>query len=406
MFKKYQYISFLFLLFLTMASFAQNKSRKQLELDRNRIKKEIKLVNKLLFAAKKSEQNALEDLKDLNQKISIREKYISTINLEVQSLSSDIAIYEDDIEQLDKKLIKLKNDYAEMIYRSYKSKSQQSNTLFLFSSKSFYQAYKRVKYMKQYASFRKKQGEEVSLLTKKLLRLKDSLLTQKILKDTLLSNEKEQQSKIEYEKDDQQKLISELKTQEKKYKKKLRLKQQEEKKISQRIDKIIKEAIAKSNAKKGVNKAKGFSMTPEAKALAVRFEQNKGKLPWPLTSGLIVRKFGKQPHPVYPGNFINSTGIHIATKKDSNAKAIFNGEVLAIQTQSEGKKSVLIRHGNYISIYNNLESVYVSDGEKVNTGQALGKVFTDRITGKTKLIFVLSKNTTRLNPTSWILKIN
>ena len=217
---------------------------------------------------------------------------------------------------------------------------------------------------------------------------------------------KEQQSKIEYEKDDQQKLISELKTQEKKYKKKLRLKQQEEKKISQRIDKIIKEAIAKSNAKKGVNKAKGFSMTPEAKALAVRFEQNKGKLPWPLTSGLIVRKFGKQPHPVYPGNFINSTGIHIATKKDSNAKAIFNGEVLAIQTQSEGKKSVLIRHGNYISIYNNLESVYVSDGEKVNTGQALGKVFTDRITGKTKLIFVLSKNTTRLNPTSWILKIN
>ena len=406
MFKKYPYIFFLVILFLTTPSFAQKKSRKQLELDRNRIKKEIKMVNKLLFAAKKSEQNALEDLKDLNQKISIREKYISTINLEVESLSSDIAIYENDIQQLDEKLMKLKEDYAEMIYRSYKSKSHQSSTLFLFSSKSFYQAYKRVKYMEQYASFRKKQGEEVSLLTKKLLLLKDSLLIQKVLKDTLLSNEEEQKSKIEYEKDDQQKLISELKSQEKKYKKKLRLKQQEEKKISQRIDKIIKEAIAKSNAKKGVKKAKGFSMTPEAKALAVRFEQNKGKLPWPLTSGLIVRKFGKQPHPVYPGNFINSTGIHIATKKDSNAKAIFNGEVLAIQTQSEGKKSVLIRHGNYISIYNNLESVYVSDGEKVNTGQALGKVFTDRITGKTKLIFVLSKNTTRLNPTSWILKIN
>ena len=257
MFKKYQYISLLFFLFLTMVSFAQNKSRKQLELDRKRIKKEIKMVNKLLFAAIKSEQNALEDLKDLNQKISIREQYISTINLEVASLSNDIAIYEGDINQLEIKLIKLKEDYAEMIYKSYKSKSQQSNTLFLFSSKSFYQAYKRVKYMKQYASFRKKQGEEVYLLTNKFLRLKDSLLIQKELKDTLLSNEKEQKTKIEYEKNDQKKLISELKTQEKKYKKKLRIKQQEEKKISQRIDKIIKEAIVKSNARKELKRQRG-----------------------------------------------------------------------------------------------------------------------------------------------------
>jgi septal ring factor EnvC (AmiA/AmiB activator) len=406
MFNKHKYISLLFFLFLTLTTSAQKKSRKQLELDRKRIKNEIKMVNKLLFAAKKSEKNALEDLKDLNQKIAIREQYISTINLEVESLTNDIAIYEDEIKQLDKKLIKLKEDYAEMIYKSYKSKSQQSSTLFLFSSKSFYQAYKRVKYMKQYASFRKKQGEEVYLLTNKFLLLKDSLLIRKSLKDTLLSNEKEQKSKIENEKDDQNKIISELKNQEKKYKKRLRIKQQEERKITQRIDKIIKEAIAKSNAKKGIKKAKGFSLTPEAKALAVKFEQNKGKLPWPVKSGLIIRRFGKQPHPVYSGNYINSTGIHIATQKGSNAMAIFNGEILAIQTQSEGKKSVLIRHGNYISIYNNLESVYVNDGQKIKTGQPLGKIFTDRITGKTKLIFVLSKNTTRLNPTSWILKIN
>lgn len=406
MFIEHKYISLLFFLFLTITSSAQIKSRKQLELDRKRIKNEIIMVNKLLFDAKKSEKNALEDLKDLNQKIAIREQYISAINLEVESLSNGIAIYEDDIKQLEKKLIKLKEDYAEMIYKSYKSKSQQSSTLFLFSSKSFYQAYKRVKYMKQYASFRKKQGEEVHLLTNKFLRLKDSLLIQKGLKDTLLSNEKEQKSKIENEKDDQKKLISELKTQEKKYKKKLRIKQQEEKKITQSIDKIIKEAIAKSNVKKGIKKAKGFSLTPEAKALAVKFELNKGNLPWPVKSGLIIRKFGKQPHPVYSGNFINSTGIHIATQKGSNAMAIFNGEILAIQTQSEGKKSVLIRHGNYISIYNNLESVYVTDGQKIKTGQPLGKIFTDRITGKTKLIFVLSKNTTRLNPTNWILKIN
>ena len=240
-------------------------------------------------------------------------------------------------------------------------------------------------------------------MAKNFLQLKDSLLYQKKLKDTLLSNEEEQKLKIEDDKIDQQKLISQIKKQENKYKRELLKKEQEQKKISERIDKIIKDAIAKSNALKGVKKSKGFSLTPEAKALAVRFEQNKGKLPWPVESGLIVRRFGKQPHPIYSGNFINSTGIHIATKKGSNAEAIFNGEILAIQTQSEGKKSILIRHGNYISVYNNLETVYVSNGEKVSTGQSLGKIFTDRITGKTKLIFVLSKNTTRLNPANWIL---
>jgi len=403
MITKYRFISILVFLFFTVSVTAQKKSRKQLEVDRNRIKKEIKMVNKLLFDAQKNEKNALEDLKDLNQKITIREKYIKTINLEVKSLSDEIIDKENDIQKLTIKLNKLKEDYATMIYKSYKSKSQQSRAMFLFSSKSFYKAYKRVKYMKQYASFRKKQGEDVAVLAKNFLQLKDSLLYQKKLKDTLLSNEEEQKSKIEDDKIDQQKLISQIKKQENKYKRELLKKEQEQKKISERIDKIIKDAIAKSNALKGVKKSKGFSLTPEAKALAVRFEQNKGKLPWPVESGLIVRRFGKQPHPIYSGNFINSTGIHIATKKGSNAEAIFNGEILAIQTQSEGKKSILIRHGNYISVYNNLETVYVSNGEKVSTGQSLGKIFTDRITGKTKLIFVLSKNTTRLNPASWIL---
>ncbi|MBT5290000.1 MAG: peptidase M23, partial [Flavobacterium sp.] len=301
--KSNHYISFILLLLLSISVAAQKKSRKQLEQDRTRIKKEITMVNKLLFDAKKSEKNALEDLKDLNQKIIVREKYISTINLEVQSLSNEIVIYEKDIQQLDKKLIRLKEDYAAMIYKSYKSKSQQSSTLFLFSSKSFYQAYKRVKYMKQYASFRKKQGEEVYLLSNDFLKLKDSLLFQKQLKDSLLSDEEAQKIKIEVEKTDQQKLISEIINQEKKYKRELRKKEQEQKKISERIDKIIKDAIAKSNAIKGAKKSKGFLLTPEAKALAVSFEQNKGKLPWPVESGLITRRFGKQPHPVYSGNY-------------------------------------------------------------------------------------------------------
>ena len=404
MIQKICHITSIFFFLLTVSVVAQNKSRKQLELERSRIKKEIKMVNKLLFETQKKEKNILEELKDLNQKITIREQLITTINLELKSLSNDIFAYEQQIEKQTQKLNLMKEDYASMIYKSYKSKSQQSRTLFLFSSESFYQAYKRLKYMNQYASFRKKQGEEVLHLKNKLLNLKDSLAYQKELKDTLLSSEEEQKLKILDEKKDQQTLISQIKKKEKKYKKELRQKQEKEKKLSEKIDKIIKEAIAKSNAAKGAKKSKGFALTPEAKALAATFEQNKGKLPWPVETGLIVRRFGKQPHPVYPGNYINSTGIHIATKKGTLARAIFNGEVLAIQTQSEGKKSILLRHGNYISVYNNLESVFVRVNEKITTGQSLGKIFTDRITGKTKLIFVLSKNTTRLNPVLWISK--
>ena len=404
MIQKICHITSIFFFLLTVSVVAQNKSRKQLELERSRIKKEIKMVNKLLFETRKKEKNILEELKDLNQKITIREQLITTINLELKSLSNDIFAYEQQIEKQTQKLNLMKEDYASMIYKSYKSKSQQSRTLFLFSSESFYQAFKRLKYMNQYASFRKKQGEEVFHLKNKLLNLKDSLAYQKELKDTLLSSEEEQKLKILDEKQDQQTLISQIKKKEKKYKKELRQKQEKEKKLSEKIDKIIKEAIAKSNAAKGAKKSKGFALTPEAKALAATFEQNKGKLPWPVETGLIVRRFGKQPHPVYPGNYINSTGIHIATKKGTLARAIFNGEVLAIQTQSEGKKSILLRHGNYISVYNNLESVFVRVNEKITTGQSLGKIFTDRITGKTKLIFVLSKNTTRLNPVLWISK--
>ncbi len=399
---KHRYISFLLLLFLAIPLSAQ-KTRKQLEADRKRLQKDIKKVNKLLFDTQKKEENALEDLKDINQKIDVRERLINTINLEAKALSNEIDVNEKEIKKLEEKLTKIKKDYADMIYKSYKSRSRQNRTLFLLSSKNFYQAYKRVKYMNQYAAFRKKQGEEVVVQTKLVEQLNDSLMFQRQLKDTLLASQEDEKLKIETDKKDQEKLISQIKKRERKYKRELKKKQNEEKRIADRIDKLIRDAIAKANAKKGVKTSKGFALTPEAKALAARFEQNKGKLPWPVESGLITRRFGRQPHPVYKGNYINSTGIHITTEKGTNAESIFNGEVLAIQVQSEGKKSILVRHGNYISVYNNLENVYVETGDKVKTGQALGKIFTDRINGKTKLIFVLSINTTRLNPTSWIL---
>jgi len=386
----------------------QGQTKKELEKRQKKLKKEIALVNNLLFKEIKKEKNVLEDLKDINQKISIRQNLINIINAEAKILSKQIAINEQKVIKLKKELAVLKADYASMIFKSYKSRSQQSKIMFLLSSDNFYQAYKRLEYMKQYTSFRKKQGEEIVTQTKTVAAIIDSLTLQKQVKDTLILSEKEQQQKIELDKTSKEKLISIIKKNEKKYKRDLKKKIKEEKRVSEKIDKIIKEAIARAN-KKVKNKPKTpkkneFILSPEAKALATKFESNKGKLPWPLEEGLITRRFGRQAHPTFPGITLNSTGLHFTTKKDSDAKTIFNGKVLNILVTSEGRKNVLIQHGNYITSYNNLEKLFVKKGDVVSTGQSIGKIFTDKVSGKTKLIFVLYKNTTKLNPSSWILR--
>lgn len=395
--------SFLCLLLL-VNTFTFSQTKNQLENQRKKLRTEIRKVNTLLFKNQQKEKNALENLADLNQKIAVRTQFIEIVNLEAALLSKEIRTNQKRIEKLDKKLAALKADYAAMIFKSYKSKSQQSRMLFLLSSSNFYQAYKRLQYMKQYTSFRKNQGEEIVIQTDLVQKLNDSLALQKQQKDTLINAEKNEKEKVEIDKKRQEDLVSKIKKDEKRYKKALQKKQKEERLIALRIDKLIKEAIARANRKKGNKTSKGFVLSPEAKALAVKFELNKGKLPWPVAKGLVTRKFGKQRHPTIAGITVNSTGLHIATEKGSNAECIFNGEVLAVQLASEGKKSILIQHGNYISAYNNLETVFVKTGDKVTTGQSLGQIFTNKVTGKTTLIFVLFKNTKRLNPSLWILK--
>jgi|TARA_B110000967_G_scaffold76339_1_gene78975 septal ring factor EnvC (AmiA/AmiB activator) len=402
----------LFSLVLLMSFSAFSQTKEQLENQRKKYRVEIAKLNKLLFTELKKEKNALEDLKDINQKIDVRNKLIHTINLEAQILSKGIKTNQRKLQNFNKSLIALKTDYAAMIYKSYKSKSQQSRTMFLLSSQNFYQAYKRLEYMKQYTSFRKKQGEGILVQADFIKKLNDSLGYQKRVKDTLILVEKDQKVAIEADKKKQEGLITKIKKKEGKYKRDIQQKVKEEKRIAARIDKIVKEEIANANRlalsklkdKPAVAKKNEFILSPEAKALAAKFELNKGLLPWPIREGVVVRKFGKQSHPSFPGIIINGTGLHIVTSKGSVAKAIFNGEVLNILVGSGGTKNVMIRHGNYITSYNNLENSYVQKGDKISTGQKIGKIFTDKITGKTTLVFVLLKNTNKLNPASWMLK--
>jgi len=403
---KIKYLLFVLSLLLSVNISAQKRTKRQvLEARRIQNQKDQIYINALLSNIKRKEKNVLSELKDLKDKIKTRVNLINSISNESNELGNEIYLNQLEINQNKHDLKALKEDYGDMIFKSYKSKSQNSRIMFLLSSESFYQGYKRFQYMKQYTSFRKKQGDEIQQKTIEIQALIDTLKQKKELKQQLLSEKKKEQLVVEKEKKQQENLLSQVKKKESKYKKQIRQFQREESRINAQIDKVIKDAIAASNKRSG-NTSKSskssFSLTPEAKKLAAKFTQNKGKLPWPVTKGYISTYYGKQPHPVVKTATIQSNGVRITTNNGSKARAVFEGTVFAIQVTSGNKKVVFIQHGNYISVYKNLEKVFVSKGDKVKTKQDIGVVFTDKITGKTILGFVLTQNTKTQNPTSWI----
>lgn len=400
---------FLFLALLISSNIVAQKSKRQvLEARRIQLQKDQIYINALLSNTKRKETNVLNELKDIDDKINTREDLIAAIESESNELGNEIYLNQLEINQNKRDLVALKKDYADMIYKSYKSKSQNSRIMFLLSSENFFQGYKRFQYMKQYTAFRKKQGDEIQQKTTELQVLTDSLQVKKDQKKTLLDIKKKEQSVIEKEKKSKENLLTQVKQKENKYKKQIRQFQKEENRINAQIDKLIRDAITASNKKSG-NTSKTasttFALTPEAKELASKFELNKGKLDWPVEKGYVSTFYGKQPHPIVKSTTIQSNGVRITTNDGSKARAVFNGTVLAVQVMSGNKKAVLIQHGNYITVYKNLENVFVTTGDKVTTKQEIGTIFTDKITGKTILSFVLTNNAKTLNPASWIYRM-
>lgn len=401
-----QFRAIVFILFSFLVSFSSiAQTQKQLEIKRKQLQKEIKEINSLLFKSKKEAETLLSDLDDITQKINIRSKLINTINLEADALSIEIAKNEKKIAVLEKKLNILKKEYANMVVNSYKSKNKQSRLLFLLSSESFLQAYKRLQYIKQYANYRKQQGEEIKATTAELRALTDSLQLKEDEKQLLIALHLKEKESISQEKLSQEKLIGKVKAKEKIYIAQIKKIQKEERKIDKKIQRLISEAIAKSNKKSGNRKASSFKLTPEAIKLESSFIANKGKLPWPTKKGTVIRKFGKQKHPTLDGITIQSNGIQVATEKNAKARTIFDGTILSIQLFRGRKKMVLVQHGNYISAYKNLDNVFVKKGQKIKTKQDIGTIHTDPITGKTVLAFSLFKETQIQNPEIWISKM-
>ena len=412
--KKRLYILLLLLLFFgNFSAVAQpGNKQQQLEQQRESILNDIKKINTLLFKTRGVKKTVLSEVEDINQRIKAQQNLIRVTNQQANLLTRKINENLTQISLLRNELQQLKEDYAAMVQKSYKSKSQQSRVLFLLSSEDFLQAYKRVQYMKQYANHRKKQGESIKTKTELLQQLNLDLIGQRKEKDLLISENIAAKAKLKKEKELQQTLIASLKKEESTFTKQIRAKQQKANKINGQIKKLIRDAIAAANKKARENKSKTtiasatkFALTPEAAAIAKDFKNNKGKLIWPVKQGLVINKYGTRQHPQFPNVTQTFHGVEIATNANAQARAVFNGEILQIQQLKNANKAVMIQHGDYITIYYNLATISVKKGDKVSTKDPIGKVFTHPVTKQTVIKFMVYRNYTEMNPADWVYKM-
>lgn len=401
----------LFLLAFTLGVAQPSDKQRKLEEQKQQIQKEIATFRQLLQNETKKEKSVLTAIANQKARIRLSEKLISTTAKQMRLLDDDIYLTQLQINKLNRELNVLKEDYAKMIVKSYKSRNDQSRVMFVLSSQNFLQAYKRIQYMKQYAGFRKMQGDEIQEKQENLKQAMTRLEANKKEKEKVLAESEAEKKELEIQKQEQEKLVKLIQKDKKKYAADINKKQKEAKAIDAQIKKLIAEAIAEANrknaAKTGVKTptataSSKFVLTPEGKIVSDNFKSNKGKLPWPVEKGYVFNKFGIRPHPTEKNLTINNSGVEIATESGSNARAVFEGEVLQIQViKGTNRKIVIIQHGDFMTIYQNLETVNVRTGDKVAFKQNLGRIATDA-SGKAIIKFLITQNVTTLNPELWL----
>lgn len=407
----------LFFIFLTSFIWSQSTQQEKLEERKAQIQREIRENEALLQSVKKKEKSAVSVFVIQTNKIKLKEKLIHTTEKQTKLLSNDMYINQVQINKLKKQLALLKEDYARMIEKSYKSRSEQSRAMFILSSESFLQAYKRVQYMKQYTNYRKLQGQEIASKSTDLTVYNGKLNVQKTAKQKLIAENEKERISLEKEKREQEKLVKSIKKDKNKIAGEIKKKQQEARNIDRQIDRLIREAIAEANKKAAAENAKAnptavvtraatsssrIILTAESKIIADNFKANRGKLPWPVEKGFVSLGYGDQPHPIYPSLIVHNSGVEITTDQGANARAVFAGVVTSVMVLSPVNKAVMIQHGDYFTVYQNLSSVFVGKGDKVSIKQSIGKIRTNGDTGKTVIKFTISQNTTYNNPSSWL----
>lgn len=397
----------------TGAGYAQ-RTKASLEKEIKSLQKEIETANKLLKETSKNKEVTLNQVTLLDKKIQNRQKLINACNEQIKLLDQSINQGESNIKKLNGELGKLRGEYSKMVEFAYRNRSHYDQLEFLFASRDFNQAFQRIRYIQQFADARKTKMDQIASTQKKVSDEVEANRKAKEEQAALLAEEKSQQSALIKEKEDLNAQVKQLKKKEGSIQQSIKDKQAQAKKFQKEIDKIIAEEIKKANeraAKEAKNTKKGtntkpdkMALTPSEKALSTSFSANKGKLPWPVERGMISSSYGKHTSSVSSKVTVTNNGIDIATSENAKARCVFEGVVVSVVKPSASNIGVIIRHGDYFTVYSQLDAVFVNRGDKVKTKQEIGKVHTDRSEGKTELHFELRQGTECLNPSNWLAK--
>ncbi|MEM6734528.1 MAG: peptidoglycan DD-metalloendopeptidase family protein [Bacteroidota bacterium] len=384
-------ILFIFLFAIPASS---QKTKNQLEHEKKENLKKIAEAEKILTQTLTQKKATLGQLQALNQQISARLSLIRSIGTEIRLLDAEISDLSEVVISLKNDLKVLKEEYAVQIYSSYKANRGNSKLMFLFSSKSFNQLLQRLKYLEQYAEARRLQAEQIELVTKDLDDQRSKVETKRAEQQILLNQQIRENRKLASSKKNQSALVTQL------AKKELQLRRELDKRkaANRRLNSLIANTI---EAEKKKNSNASTAEIASAAELTRLFESNKNKLSWPVNSGFITSKFGRQQHPVLKRITVINDGVGIQTEKNSRVKSVFDGEVTLIGTIQGKNNIVVIRHGDYLTVYARLRSINVKKGQRVKANDIIGEVYTDR-DGVTELEFQVYKGTTKLNPENWL----
>jgi len=412
------YIIFTFIIILSLPSFSQ--SRKTLERRIKKYERELKLTKKLLSQTKQQKKQTYNKLVLINRQIELRQELIEELKKELTQIDDKISENEWIINSLEEDLKTIREQYARLIYFAWKNSSPYEQIMYVLAANSFNQAFMRVKYLQQISDYRKKQVEAIQAIKKELEQRSLELEQKRTQRQNVLKKlETEQQGLVQSKKEKKQ-TIEHLQQKEKDLLAKLKKQQKAAEQLKHRVAQLIEEEArkarerarreaAKRNAKsknRGKTstgkKSPTYYLTPEEKIISGKFEQNKGKLPWPVAKGIITGRFGTHEHAVLKGIKVNNNGIYISTVHGAKARAIFDGEVRKIFEVPGKHKIVLIKHGNYYSVYGNLAKVFVKEGDKVKTKQTIGEVYTDDEKQKTEIELQIWDGLKKVNPELWL----